>query len=72
MRHFFYQNNQAEYSSCSKREIEIYSRQLEHALDDGVITKKEEKGLAALREDLGIPEEVHDGLLAEMTRKGEE
>jgi hypothetical protein len=52
----------------AKREIEIYRRQLGHVLEDGVITEKEEKGLRSLREDLGIPIEVHEELLEELKR----
>jgi hypothetical protein len=50
-------------------EIMVYKKQLEHALEDGVISEKEEKMLNALRIDLGISEEDHEKLKREIIEK---
>lgn len=47
-------------------EMMVYKKQLEHALEDGVISDKEEKMLKALRVDLGISEEDHERLKREI------
>jgi hypothetical protein len=49
-------------------EIMVYNNQLKHALEDGVITEKEEKMLKSLRYDLGISDEDHENLLEELTK----
>jgi hypothetical protein len=48
------------------KEVEIYRRQLVHALEDGVISEKEEEGLRRLRKDLGLSDKVHDELIREL------
>jgi hypothetical protein len=49
-------------------EITVYRNQLKQALEDGVITEKEERMLNSLREDLGISDKDHERLLKEMTK----
>jgi len=48
------------------KEIAIYRRQLEHALEDGEVSQKEERMLKQLRDDMGISDETHRRLEAEI------
>ena len=48
------------------KEIAMYRRQLEHALEDGVISQKEERMLKQLRDDMDISDDIHRKLEAEI------
>ncbi len=49
-------------------EIMVYKNQLRHALEDGIITEKENNMLRSLRDDLGLSDEDHENLLKELTK----
>jgi hypothetical protein len=51
-----------------KKELAIYKKQLEHVLEDGKISRKEEKMLKTLRDDLGISENDHKILEREIVK----
>ncbi len=48
------------------KEMKIYRKQLEHVLEDGQISDKEDRMLRTLRDDLGISQEVHERLVEEI------
>jgi hypothetical protein len=48
-------------------EIMVYKNQLMHALEDGIITEKEENMLKSLRDDLGISDDDHEKILKKLT-----
>jgi len=55
------------------KEAQVYRRQLEMALSDGVLSEKEGSMLALLREDLGITEGGHAMMVEEIlsSRRGD-
>lgn len=55
--------------SGHKRNLAIYKTQLEFALADGKLTKKEQEMLKALRVDLRISEKDHNRVVKELTNK---
>jgi hypothetical protein len=52
-----------------KKNLAIYKKQLEFAMADGKITKKEREMLKALRVDLGVSEKSHNRLVKELTNE---
>ncbi len=54
------------------KEVAIYRRQLEHVLEDGGASEKEERMLKQLRDDMGISDETHRRLEGEILADLEE
>jgi hypothetical protein len=51
------------------KELAVYKKQLEHALEDGELSEKEVRMLKSLRADLGISDKEHDRLKREIVGK---